>query len=65
MTIPEKLKINKFREVLVPRMRDIFARFGYLASPATQYSGDNPVIIDENKVQNIARTYAELNEKKI
>lgn len=38
----EKMKVNKFHDVAIPRNAEYFARFGYAVSPSSEYSGDEP-----------------------
>lgn len=44
MYIPEKLKLNRFRQVNIPRPKDYFARFGNMSTPSGRYSGDQSLI---------------------
>lgn len=40
MFVPEKLKLNKFRLVRLPKPVDYVGRFGLVPSPGSKYSGD-------------------------
>lgn len=40
MYVPEKLKLNKFRQVNIPSLRQYFSRYGFLNVPNSSYSGD-------------------------
>lgn len=61
MRIPDKLKLNKFRLVLLPSTRDIFARYGQRVTPASQFTGDEEdATYASTKVETLARTQAEL-----
>jgi len=39
--IPEGLKLNKFEMSVIPHARKLVGIYGYAASPANQYSGDD------------------------
>lgn len=41
MYVPEKLKLNKFRQVNIPTLKQYFSRYGFLNVPNSSYSGDN------------------------
>lgn len=61
MNIPEKLKLNKFRLVLIPSTRDLFARYGQRLTPPSDYSGDDDqVFYASSKVEQLASASAEL-----
>lgn len=50
-----KMKLNKFREVAIPRNREYFARLGQLEAHSSLYSDDGEQIpIQGNKVDVIA-----------
>lgn len=51
--IPEKLKLNKFELSVIPHARKLVNTFGYAASPASQYSGDDNASKPMNKVQQL------------
>lgn len=53
--VPEKLKLNKFKLVAIPKNRDYFARFGFAKSPASSYSGDLPASFNEDKIGSLVR----------
>lgn len=53
--VPEKLKLNKFKLVAIPKNRDYFARFGFAKSPASSYSGDLPAFFNEDKIGSLVR----------
>lgn len=53
MYIPEKLKLNKFRQVDIPANKDYFARYGLVDVPASQYSGDNSMPQNQSKIDAI------------
>lgn len=53
MFINDKMKVNKFKLVAIPRNRDYFGRLGNNACPESMYSGD--VFIPQgNKVDVLA-----------
>lgn len=54
MFIPEKLKLNKFELVRIPRAKEYISRFGLNPSPASSYSGDDVISNGSNKVENLA-----------
>lgn len=51
--IPEKLKLNKFQHVAIPKNRDYFSRYGFVSSPASQYSGDDINKMSSNKIDDM------------
>lgn len=55
MLIPEALKLNRFRNVVIPKAKDIFNSYrmrNQLSVPApNQFSGDEMVIPDANKTE--------------
>lgn len=54
MFVSESLKLNRFREVDLPRPRRMFERYGLLKCPATQYTGDDFARVPGNKVDVLA-----------
>ena len=54
MYIPEPLKLNKFRDVVIPKAKEIYAsyreRHSKMEVPSNQYSGDD-YIPDLNKTE--------------
>jgi len=52
MYVPEKFKLNKFREVRIPKKREYFMTGRYIADNAI-YGGDseNAQVAGENKVE--------------
>lgn len=61
MNIPEKMKINKFRDVRIPSKGEYFNTGKFMQIPQ-QYGGDEtPVnVIGENKVDTLAELEKEL-----
>lgn len=39
MYVPEKLKLNKFKKVAIPRPKDVLARYGFKDMASGAYSG--------------------------
>lgn len=50
----EKMKVNSFRQVAIPRNAEYFARYGYAVSPASLYTGDVPAPVPMNKTDLLA-----------
>lgn len=50
----EKMKVNKFRIVAIPRPIEFMARFGVAEIPNSSYSGDEFAPIPQNKVDMLA-----------
>lgn len=58
MYVPsEDMKINRFQQVAIPRPVEFMRRFGALRAPANQFTGDDPAMYQQNKVDMLA--YAE------
>lgn len=56
MIIPEKLKLNKFRYVKLPRNADYFKRFGPADCPDSAFSEDN-FSTPRSKTEELAELY--------
>lgn len=55
MYVPdEKMKINKFRQVAIPKPIEYMQRFGSADMPSSSYSGDEFVPLPKNKVDMLA-----------
>ena len=55
MYVPdEKMKINKFRIVAIPRPIDYMQRFGSADMPSSSYSGEEYAPLPRNKVDMLA-----------
>lgn len=55
MYVPdEKMKINKFRQVAIPRPIEFMQRFGSAEVPSSSYSGDEFAPLPRNKVDMLA-----------
>lgn len=54
MIVPEKLKGNKFKLVLMPRNRDYFARFQNSSElPQSSYGGDENPSVQRSKLDQL------------
>lgn len=55
MYVPdEKMKINKFRQVAIPRPIEFMQRFGSAEVPSSSYSGDEFAPLPRSKVDMLA-----------
>lgn len=55
MFVPdEKMKINKFRVVAIPKPIEFMQRFGSADMPSSSYSGDEFAPLPKNKVDMLA-----------
>lgn len=55
MWVPdEKMKINKFRQVAIPKPIEYMQRFGSADMPSSSYSGDEFAPLPRNKVDMLA-----------
>lgn len=55
MYVPdEKMKINKFRQVAIPKPIEYMQRFGSADMPSSSYSGDEFAPLPKNKVDMLA-----------
>lgn len=53
MYIPEEMKFNRFVDVKLPKNHDYFARLGQFQPSPSMYTGDDPAIMEQNKVDSI------------
>lgn len=53
MFIPEKMKLNRFKDVSLPSARDYFKLTGFQATPQSAYTGDELAPRQMNKVESI------------
>lgn len=54
MYIPEEMKKeNKFIDVAIPSNKSFFARLGESAPLPSQYTGDEPAIMNQDKIAQI------------
>ena len=52
MFIPEKMKLNKFRDCAIPSNREYFQRLGFAVPAEGSFAGENePVPMPMNKVE--------------
>lgn len=67
MFIPEKMKLNKFRDCAIPSNRSYFQNLGFAVTPNTEYTGDEVAPEQMNKVESIEdmQAYAEMKQKEI
>lgn len=62
MYVPdEKMRINRFKLVAIPRPVDFMRRYGSAGAPSSSYTGDNRAPLPRNKVEVLAEA-AYLNE---
>lgn len=59
MYCPEKLKLNKFKDVAIPSPRDFMARFGAHALPDAQFTGEEEAVDFENRKVELMHTAEE------
>ena len=60
MFIPEKLKLNRFKVVRIPKVRDMLAQFGMRVSPDSAFTGDEITDVVTDKAQECAITHKRL-----
>ena len=53
MYVPEKLKLNKFRPVAIPRAMDIVRKLGERVMLPNQYTGDEDLNINQSKLDEL------------
>lgn len=55
MYVPDdKMKVNKFRLVAIPRPVEFMRRYGAVNTPSSAYTGDNLAPMSRNKVEVLA-----------
>lgn len=54
MFVPEKNKLNKFKLVKLPKPCDMFARFGQMDTPSSQFTGDEVAVMASRKIDSLA-----------
>lgn len=52
--LDEKMKVNIFKNVAIPRNADYFSRYGFAVSPSSLYSGDETAPSPMNKTDILA-----------
>lgn len=53
MFVPEKLRLNLFKPVLIPKNSEFVKRYGLVASPSAHYTGDVLALINQDKIQSL------------
>lgn len=53
MFVPEKLRLNLYKPVLIPKNSEFVKRYGFIASPEAHYTGDVLALINEDKIQSL------------
>lgn len=62
MYVPdEKMRINRFKVVAIPRPVEFMRRFGAAGTPSSSFTGDQIAPLPQNKVETLASAEA-LNE---
>lgn len=55
MYVPnDKMKINRFKVVAIPRPIEYMRRFGAASTPSNAYTGDDVAPVNKNKVEVLA-----------
>lgn len=49
----EKMKVNRFKQVAIPRRCEYVRRFGSVAPAQSQYTGDEVAPLPQNKVDQL------------
>lgn len=58
MYCPDKLKLNKFKKVAIPSVRDLFRNSGLLNMPSNVYTGEEPAPVgSQRKLDEILEAY--------
>lgn len=56
MFIPdEKMKVNRFRVVAIPRNSEFYKRFGDTVAASNSYTGDDLAPLPQNKIDTISQ----------
>lgn len=63
MYVQEKLKLNKFREVSIPRPSVYLERRGNIPTVDGSYSGDEDVPLQVSKIDSFSYSEHRINEK--
>lgn len=63
MHVPEKLQLNKFRKVAIPRPKDILGRYGFKEMASQTYSGEADIPMTQSKLDAYAEAYEELKDQ--
>lgn len=59
MYIPDELKLNKFKLVPIRAPRDYFGLVQEIEPSSSAYTGDEPAVMAQNKLDSIAEADAE------
>lgn len=59
MLVPNKLKLNRYRFVSIPKNRDYFAKYGNFNTLQVNYTGDDVAPIGQSKLDQILEADAE------
>lgn len=63
MYCPEKLKLNKFKLVRIPKGIELFGRIGQIEADPSRYTGDGEALpFQQSKIDAIAEADAEYNK---
>lgn len=62
MYIPDELRLNEFKAVNIPENRWFFGR-PMVNAPEVAYTGDEPAIMPQNKIDSIAQADAEFQDQ--
>lgn len=54
ISVPNDLKVNKYKFVEIPSPNKVFMRTGYMLTPNNNYSGDNTAVLMQTKLESIA-----------
>lgn len=50
----EKMKVNRFRVVAIPKNSEFYKRFGDTVAPSNSYTGDDVAPLPQNKIDAIS-----------
>lgn len=59
MVVPEKMKVNHFKEVRIPSNKEYFKKFGSYQPTESYFTGEEAIPLGERKVDMLARIAAE------
>lgn len=62
MFIPKELRLNEYKSVNIPENRWFFGR-PMVNVPDTAYTGDEPAVMPQNKIDSIAEADAEFQDQ--
>jgi hypothetical protein len=58
MFVREEMKLNRFRDVRIPRNSEYFARAGAAVLPPSQFTNDEQAVMPQSKIQSIVEMEA-------